>query len=130
MSLQVTQQVPPAVTITQDSFVTNSTSHGAIGPVIAVLVVIMVLGIIAVMIGRVCSGRRIFGYGQYDIESWAEAHCGACIDGRLTPPRPPAPPPPPPSSMAVPAPQSHPEIKNEDEEEEEQHHHHRPPENH
>jgi hypothetical protein len=60
--------------------------------VIAVLAVITILGVIAGMIGRLCSGRRIMGHGQYDFESWVERKCSSCLDGRVGPP-PPRPPP-------------------------------------
>lgn len=72
------QQVqPPPVSVAQRS------PHESVGPVIGVLVVIIMLGVIAVMIGRICSGRRIMGHGQYDVESWAERKCSSCIDGRI-----------------------------------------------
>ncbi|WJX50439.1 hypothetical protein P8452_36740 [Trifolium repens] len=69
--------------------------HGSIGPVIAVLAIITVLGIIAGMIGRLCSGRRVMGYGEYDIKSWVETKCSSCVGGRIVLPPPPPPPPPP-----------------------------------
>ncbi|CAK7347603.1 unnamed protein product [Dovyalis caffra] len=84
MSMPLNQQTPP-VSITPQSFNTHTT-HTSIGPVVAVLVVIMVFGVLAVMFGKLCSGRRIMGYGQYDMESWAERKCSSCIDGRLSPP--------------------------------------------
>ncbi|KAF2309889.1 hypothetical protein GH714_005501 [Hevea brasiliensis] len=84
MSMPLGQQ-PPAVTIAQENFHTHST-HSSVGPVIAVLAVIMILGLLAVTIGRLCSRRRILGYGQYDIENWAETKCSSCIDGRISPP--------------------------------------------
>ncbi|CAN0922199.1 hypothetical protein LINGRAHAP2_LOCUS32974 [Linum grandiflorum] len=64
----------------------------------------MILGIAAVMIGRMCSGRRILGYGQYDIEGWAETKCSTCIDGRITPSPPPPRPPTPPAAADPPPP--------------------------
>ncbi|CAI8599200.1 unnamed protein product [Vicia faba] len=77
-------QPPPFDEVTQQSYNGASHSqHDSIGPVIGVLVVIIVLGIIAVMIGRLCSGRKIMGHGQYDVESWAERKCSTCIDGRI-----------------------------------------------
>ncbi|KAI5563972.1 hypothetical protein POPTR_014G035400v4 [Populus trichocarpa] len=84
MSMLLDQQ-PPPMSVTPQSFNTYST-HASIGPAIAVLVVIMVFGVLAVMVGRLCSGRRIMGYGQYDMESWAEVKCSSCIDGRISPP--------------------------------------------
>ena len=80
-------QQPPPVTVTQQPY-NSHTSHASIGPVIAVLLVIIILGILAGMIGRLCTGRSIMGYGQYDIESWIEAKCSSCIDGRIYPPQP------------------------------------------
>lgn len=74
---QQQQEQPPPMSVTQHS------PHESIGPVIGVLVVVIVLGVIAVMIGRLCSGRRIMGHGQYDVESWAERKCSSCIDGRI-----------------------------------------------
>ncbi|WJX41314.1 hypothetical protein P8452_28687 [Trifolium repens] len=76
-------QQPPPFIVTPQSYNGSSQHHDSIGPVIGVLVVIIVLGIIAVMIGRLCSGRRIMGHGQYDLESWAERKCSTCIDGRI-----------------------------------------------
>ncbi|KAK9136181.1 hypothetical protein Syun_015511 [Stephania yunnanensis] len=35
------------------------------------------------MIGRLCSGRRVMGYGEYDVEGWMERRCASCIDGRV-----------------------------------------------
>ncbi|KAK7410013.1 hypothetical protein VNO78_00477 [Psophocarpus tetragonolobus] len=78
MSMPMYQQdQPPPMSVPQQS------AHESVGPVIGVLVVVIVLGIIAVMIGRLCSGRRIMGHGQYDVESWAERKCSSCIDGRI-----------------------------------------------
>ncbi|KAK3231471.1 hypothetical protein Dsin_003352 [Dipteronia sinensis] len=85
MSMPLDQQ-PPPVAIAQHTY--NHSVHSSVGPVIAVLVVIIILGILAGMIGRLCSGKTIMGYGQYDIESWAESKCSTCIDGRITPPQP------------------------------------------
>lgn len=68
---------------------TAHSGHGSVGPVIGVLAVITILASMAVMIGRLCSGRRIMGRGMYDFEGWVESKCGACIDGRVDPPPPP-----------------------------------------
>ncbi|KAA8545905.1 hypothetical protein F0562_020644 [Nyssa sinensis] len=69
------QQQPPPMAVTQQAYTTHS-GHGSIGPVIAVLAVITFLGVIAGMIGRLCSGRRIMGHGQYyDFEGWVERKC-------------------------------------------------------
>ncbi|XP_057495438.1 uncharacterized protein LOC130780468 [Actinidia eriantha] len=81
---------PPPLEVTQQAYTTHS-GHGSIGPVIGVLAVITILGAIAVMIGRLCSGRRILGHGHYNFEGWVENKCGSCIDGRVDPP--PRPPP-------------------------------------
>ncbi|KAL4555735.1 hypothetical protein LXL04_038363 [Taraxacum kok-saghyz] len=80
------QQPPPFPPVIQEQAYKPHSSHGSVGPVIGVLAVIMVLGAVAVMIGRLCSGRRIMGHGQYDFEGWAETKCSTCIDGRLGPP--------------------------------------------
>ncbi|XWS14651.1 hypothetical protein CRYUN_Cryun35bG0027600 [Craigia yunnanensis] len=80
-------QQPPQVTVTQQPYNSHA-SHASIGPVIAVLLVITFLGILAGMIGRLCTGRKILGYGRYDIESWIETKCSSCIDGRIYPPLP------------------------------------------
>ncbi|KAJ8530094.1 hypothetical protein K7X08_036929 [Anisodus acutangulus] len=86
--LQQQQQLPPPMFMGQQAY-SDRPGHGSIGPVIAVLAVIAVLGAIAVMIGRLCSGRRIMGRGQYDFEGWVETKCASCIDGRVDPiPRP------------------------------------------
>ncbi|KAJ4701814.1 Alpha-protein kinase 1-like [Melia azedarach] len=75
---------PPAVTtITQ-----AHSTHGSVGPLIAVLVVVIILGVIAGMIGRLCSGKPIMGCGQYDIGSCAERKFSSCIDGTISPPLP------------------------------------------
>lgn len=86
---QQQQLLPPPMFIGQQAY-SDRPGHGSVGPVIAVLAVIAVLGAIAVMIGRLCSGRRIMGRGQYDFEGWVETKCASCIDGRVDPmPRPP-----------------------------------------
>ncbi|CAM8914084.1 hypothetical protein QQ045_032483 [Rhodiola kirilowii] len=59
--------------------------HSSIGPLIAAVVVVTILGVIAGMIGRLCSGRTIFGYGNYDLENWVETKCANCVDGRVEP---------------------------------------------
>ncbi|KAI4336942.1 hypothetical protein L6164_015411 [Bauhinia variegata] len=84
MSVPLYQQPPPPDIVTQQSHNVGS-EHESVGPVVGVLVVIMMLGVIAVMIGRLCSGKRIMGGGQYDLESWAERKCSSCIDGRINP---------------------------------------------
>ncbi|GLT57903.1 hypothetical protein SLA2020_308400 [Shorea laevis] len=85
MSLPLVQPPPPPVVVVQQPDISHS-GHASIGPVIAVLVVIVILGIVAGMIGRLCTGRRVMGYGHYDIESWIETKCSSCIDGRIHPP--------------------------------------------
>ncbi|KAK9271178.1 hypothetical protein L1049_026767 [Liquidambar formosana] len=88
MSMPQDQQQPPPVTMTQGSYSTHS-GHGSIGPLIAVLAVIIILGMLAVVIGRLCSGSwRLMDHGQFDIETWVEHKCSTCIDGRINPPLP------------------------------------------
>ncbi|KAK3195694.1 hypothetical protein Dsin_027004 [Dipteronia sinensis] len=86
MSTPVLEQQPPPVEATQQAFTAHS-GYGSVGPVIVVLAVITILGVIAAMIGRLCSGRPIAGHGgQYDFEGWVERKCSTCIDGRVAPP--------------------------------------------
>ncbi|XP_054776339.1 uncharacterized protein LOC129284869 [Prosopis cineraria] len=98
MSAQVTQL--------QQAY-TTPTGHESVGPVIAVLAVITVLGVMAGMIGRLCSGRRVLGHARYDFESWFETKCSSCIDGGI------APPPPPPGQRDAVGDGGSPEIKEE-----------------
>ncbi|XP_057975384.1 uncharacterized protein LOC131162803 [Malania oleifera] len=95
---QQLQPPPPPATTTQVAYNTRST-HGSIGPVIGVLAIVIVFGILAGLVGRLCYGRRrIMGRGgYYDIEGWLERKCSSCIDGRINI----APPPPPPSAANV-----------------------------
>ncbi|KAK6135688.1 hypothetical protein DH2020_030565 [Rehmannia glutinosa] len=81
------QQPPPMEMAAQQAYTAHS-GQGSVGPVIGVLAVITILGAIAVMIGRLCSGRGIRGRGQYDFEGWVETKCASCIDGRVDPPPP------------------------------------------
>lgn len=67
----------------------------AVGPLFVVLAIIMVLGVLAGLIGRVCSGRHWGVDTQYDFEGWVEKRCANCIDGDVE-----APPPPPPDKPA------------------------------
>jgi hypothetical protein len=86
--------------------------HGgtSFGPLIVALAMITLLGALAVLMGRVCFGRRtLFGYGRYDLEAWVETKCASCLDGRMDValPRPrhvPPPPPPPPLAATSPPP--------------------------
>ncbi|XP_023537357.1 uncharacterized protein LOC111798443 [Cucurbita pepo subsp. pepo] len=81
MSLPIDQQSPPAPGMQQPY-------GGSVGPVIGVLVVIIVFAVVAVVVGRLCSGRSIMGYGHFDLERWAEVKCSSCIDGRVSSPSP------------------------------------------
>lgn len=88
-SMPLYWQPPP-----QHSSSTSASGHSTIGPFIAVLIVVTVLCVLASVIGRLCSGKTVFGYGDYDIERWAERRCASCIDGHILPHRPsPSPPP-------------------------------------
>ncbi|KAK1418218.1 hypothetical protein QVD17_27369 [Tagetes erecta] len=73
---QFQQQPPPLLPVTHHR-------HGSVGPLIGALAVIMVLGAIAVMIGRLCSGKTIMNHRQYDFDGWVETKCSSCIDGRI-----------------------------------------------
>lgn len=77
------EQLPPIQT-TRQAYPANS-GRGSVGPVIGVLALITILGAIAVMIGRLCSGRKVMGHLQYDVEGWVETKCASCIDGRVEP---------------------------------------------
>ncbi|CAA0372109.1 hypothetical protein AtNW77_Chr2g0245821 [Arabidopsis thaliana] len=95
-SMPLYWQPPPATEVSQDSSSVSSAGNSTIGPFIAVFIVVTVLCVLASVIGRLCSGKTILGYGDYDMERWAESRCGSCIDGHIIPHRPsPSPPPPP-----------------------------------
>ncbi|PKU75473.1 uncharacterized protein LOC110101758 [Dendrobium catenatum] len=79
---------PPPPTTTTTTRYPSKESWGSIGPVIGVLAVIAILGILAGVIGRLCSGRRILGLGPFDVEGWIERKC-SCIDGGISSPLPP-----------------------------------------
>ncbi|KAJ0591293.1 hypothetical protein HanIR_Chr04g0206781 [Helianthus annuus] len=87
--LDPTQQPPPYPPVIQEHAYKPHSGHGSVGPVIGVLAVVIVLGAVAIMIGRLCSGRRVMGHMQYDFEGWMETKCTTCIAGRLDPPPPP-----------------------------------------
>nr|XP_011459828.1 PREDICTED: uncharacterized protein LOC105350119 [Fragaria vesca subsp. vesca] len=75
---------PPQAFIIQGSDASTYSPHGSIGAVVGVLVMVVILAAVAVVIGRLCSGKTIMGYGHYDMESWAETKCSSCIDGRIS----------------------------------------------
>lgn len=77
------QQAPPLIP-TQQAYTSHS-GHGSVGPVIGVLAIIIILGALAIMVGRLCSGRRIMGRGQYDFETWVETKFATCLDDRVDP---------------------------------------------
>ncbi|KAL8239484.1 hypothetical protein R6Q59_016051 [Mikania micrantha] len=83
---QIHQQPPPLLPATERQDYTYHHHHRSVGPAIGVLAVIMVLGAIAVMIGRLCSGRKIMNHRQYDFDGWVETKCSSCVDGRLSHP--------------------------------------------
>ncbi|KAK8601211.1 hypothetical protein V6N13_059062 [Hibiscus sabdariffa] len=89
MSMTVVQQPPAAVAVMEEPYYNLHTTHASIAPLIAVLLVIIILGIVAGMIGRLCTGWKVMGVGQFDMESWIENKCSSCIDGRIYPPLPP-----------------------------------------
>ncbi|XP_047307378.1 uncharacterized protein LOC124910742 [Impatiens glandulifera] len=108
------QQPPPTdVQVAQQAYTASSGTHGSIGPFIGALAVITILVAIAIMIGRLCSGRRVIGKRQYDFEGWVETKFASCIDGRLDPP-----PPSVPSSTRRPTPPPRDDAAAEEEEEE------------
>lgn len=81
MSLPYVEQQPaviPAMGVSK-----QHAGSSSVGPVIAVLAVVMVLGLVSVVIGRLCSGRRIPGIGQYDLEGWFGSKFGPCVDGQM-----------------------------------------------
>ncbi|KAL2477227.1 uncharacterized protein Fot_46241 [Forsythia ovata] len=82
-------QPPPMAVMAQQAAYTAHSGHGSVGPVIGVLAVITILGALSVMIGRLCSGRRIMGHQGYDFERWVETKCSSCIDGSFNPHPPP-----------------------------------------
>ncbi|GMH13853.1 hypothetical protein Nepgr_015694 [Nepenthes gracilis] len=75
--------LPPPVTMVQPTYPAHPAAHGSIGPVIGVMAVVVMLCAVAVMIGRLCSGRGIMGQGEYDVEGWVETKCSSCVDGRI-----------------------------------------------
>ncbi|XP_022860930.1 uncharacterized protein LOC111381382 [Olea europaea var. sylvestris] len=74
-------QPPPMAVMAQQAAYTAHSGHGSVGPVIGILAVITILCALSVMIGRLCSGRRVMGYQGYDLERWVETKCSSCIDG-------------------------------------------------
>ncbi|GMI96760.1 hypothetical protein HRI_003345300 [Hibiscus trionum] len=88
MSMTFVQQPPPA-----EPYYNSHAAPASIAPFITVLLVIIILSIVAGMIGRLCTGQKFMGVGQFDIESWVKTKC-SCIDGRIYPS------PPPPRSIA------------------------------
>ncbi|KAL4180272.1 hypothetical protein AMTRI_Chr13g124440 [Amborella trichopoda] len=81
MSVPLEQFQPPPLAMNQDASASQS-SNGSVGPVIIALAIIAILGVIAVMIGRLCGGGRFRGE-TYDFEGWVERKCASCIDGRI-----------------------------------------------
>lgn len=78
------QQPPPPAFVLQSNNANTYSPHGSIGAVAGVLIMVVILAAIAVVIGRLFSGRTIMGYGHFDLESWAETKCSSCIDGRIS----------------------------------------------
>ncbi|XP_078442288.1 uncharacterized protein LOC144711989 [Wolffia australiana] len=96
MSTFPLEQNPPPAAMALNPPSESHPGGGSVGPLIGVLAIIAVLGIVSGIIGRLCSGGRIFGHGPYDLEAWIETKCASCIDGHFEP----AAAPPPPSSSA------------------------------
>ncbi|KAK4724371.1 hypothetical protein R3W88_027150 [Solanum pinnatisectum] len=76
--------LPPPMIVDQQAY-SDHRDHGSVGPVIAILIAIFVLGAIFVIIGKVCSGHGLMGRCFYDFEGWVETNCGSCIDGWVNP---------------------------------------------
>lgn len=113
-TLEPEQQQPPPLPMIQQAYTAHS-GHGSVGPVIGVLAVIVILGALAVMVGRLCSGRRIMGHGQYDFESWVETKCATCLDGLVDQPRPRMVVAPPPEAVPAAAQQETGEVRKDEE---------------
>ncbi|XP_031132034.1 uncharacterized protein LOC116033433 [Ipomoea triloba] len=75
-------QQPPAMVTGQQAYV-DLPAHGSVGAVIGVVAVIVILGAVAVIIGRLCSGGSIMGRGHYAFERWFETKCGSCVNGLI-----------------------------------------------
>lgn len=82
---QQQQQQQQAALIYQNAVANNGGSHsnGSVGPVLAVLSVITILGVIACVLGRICAGRLFSANSKYDCVGWMERRCASCIDGDL-----------------------------------------------
>lgn len=84
-ALQQQQQQQEAALIYQNAVANNGVSHssGSVGPVLAVLSVITILGVIACVLGRICAGRLFSANSKYDCVGWMERRCASCLDGDL-----------------------------------------------
>eukprot|EP00249_Psilotum_nudum_P015130 c25180_g1_i1 orf=588-1166(+) len=79
--LRIIEHVP-----VEDSYSpSGSHSNGSIGMLFVVLVVIIVLGLLAGVVARICGGRHFAGNIEYDFEGWVERTCASCIDGSMPP---------------------------------------------
>lgn len=81
-SMPLYWQPPPATELPQQY---SASGRSTIGPFIAVFIVVTIICVLAGVIGRLCSGKTILGYGDYDMERWAESRCASCIDGHIRP---------------------------------------------
>ncbi|KAI4321017.1 hypothetical protein MLD38_034441 [Melastoma candidum] len=84
------QPSPPFMVNTpQPHGYTDPATHTSIAPFVGILLAVVVLGVAAVVVGRLCSGGRLRTsadrayLAKYDMERWAERRCSSCIDGRL-----------------------------------------------
>lgn len=79
------QQQQQAALVYQNAVSNNGGSHsnGSVGPVLAVLSVITILGVIACVLGRICAGRLFTADSKYDCVGWMERRCSSCLDGDL-----------------------------------------------
>eukprot|EP00249_Psilotum_nudum_P015132 c25180_g2_i1 orf=662-1228(+) len=72
-----------AVTVEDSYSPSGSHSNGSIGMLFVVLVVIIILGLLAGFLARICGGRHFAGNIEYDFEGWVERTCASCIDGYM-----------------------------------------------
>lgn len=81
------EQQPPPTPRPHEYDPSATQIHASIAPFVCIFVAVVVLGMAAVAVGRVCSGKRKTSgscyQGKYDMERWAESKCSSCIEGRI-----------------------------------------------